>query len=95
MTLRFVAASEPAPSNTSRLRVETHATPSVMGEPMATILAFRAHGMKSQSGLPRAAHVAPAEIVIFPGIRYERWEETPSQPRSRRARPRDEILLED
>lgn len=62
---------------------------------MATILAFRAHGAKSQSALERSAHATPAEIVIFPGIRYERWEETPPSPRSRRVRSRDEILLED
>jgi hypothetical protein len=60
---------------------------------MATILEFRQLGARAASlsshGAERAA--APAEIVLFPGIRYERWEEAPPPPLkpSRRSRKRD------
>lgn len=40
---------------------------------------------------------APAEIVFFPGVRYERWKEEaamPAKPR-RKAKKRDKIILKD
>jgi hypothetical protein len=64
---------------------------------MATILEFRA-------GCVRGSHSArlqgsSAEIVIFPGIRYERWKEgetpAPAQPKIKRQRHRDTLELED
>lgn len=40
-----------------------------------------------------------AEIIIFPGVRIERWEQAPApqaaKPRNRRARARDRIELPD
>jgi hypothetical protein len=61
---------------------------------MATILEFR-QGQKL-SGSRRSANQSPAEIVFFPGVRYERWEDTPSaKPAKKRARRRDRINLND
>ncbi len=70
---------------------------------MATILDFRpAEGKigSSQSGEGRRS---PCEIVIFPGVRYERWETSPppaAVPKSkaskqRRAVKRDTLELKD
>lgn len=62
---------------------------------MATILAFRAQSSKSASALPRVARAVPADVVIFPGVHYERWDEAePAKPRSRRSRRRDELDLD-
>ena len=41
---------------------------------MATILEFRASG-DDVSARPRRRRTRSAEIVIFPGVRYERWRE--------------------
>ena len=61
---------------------------------MATILEFR-HGPKL-SGSGRRASEAPAEIVFFPGVRYERWDDTAQEkPAKKRARRRDRIELND
>ena len=44
---------------------------------------------------PREAN-GSAEIIIFPGVRIERWEAPPAaKPRRRRARVRDQIELPD
>lgn len=66
---------------------------------MATILEFRAGRVRESHSarLPESS----AEIVIFPGIRYERWEEgeapapAPAIPKARRQRHRDTLELED
>lgn len=59
---------------------------------MATILDFR-----SQSRAERPPHaVTPgrqAEVVIFPGVRYERVDAPAKRPR--RARSRDRLEIED
>ena len=60
---------------------------------MATILEFRA---QSHTASHSRRGCGPAEIVFFPGVRYERWGDTPPpKPRIRKSRPRDTIELED
>jgi len=40
---------------------------------MAQILSFRTPEYRSSEGsAPRAG--VPAEVIIFPGVRYERWD---------------------
>ena len=46
---------------------------------MATILEFRASSQKPARPVRRRIRRS-AEIVIFPGIRYERWNEPQAQP---------------
>jgi hypothetical protein len=61
---------------------------------MATILEFR-QGQKL-SGSRRNTSETPAEIVFFPGVRYERWQDTvQAKPAKKRARRRDRIELND
>lgn len=57
---------------------------------MATILEFRTHDEKRLR--PGRRKSGSAEIVIFPGIRYERWRERDvgSEPRS--ATPARDVL---
>lgn len=62
---------------------------------MATILIFPA--MAEPAGSSAQDKQSPAraacEIVVFPGVRYERWEEPPVKAkRKSRQKPRD--LLE-
>lgn len=61
---------------------------------MALILDFNAHASKA---CRRAAdHTAgSAEIVIFPGVRYERWEDSAANRAKRRAKQRDRLELPD
>jgi hypothetical protein len=50
---------------------------------MATILSFRAS--------ERSRSIAPAggaEIIIFPGIRYEYWAPADAEPKRTKAKPR-------
>ena len=47
---------------------------------MATILEFRASSQKPARPVRRRRIRRSAEIVIFPGIRYERWNEPQAQP---------------
>jgi hypothetical protein len=60
---------------------------------MATILEFR-HGMRL-NGSRRNGTEAPAEIVFFPGVRYERWQDEPVTTSKKRARHRDKLELND
>jgi hypothetical protein len=61
---------------------------------MATILEFR-QGQRTL-GAQRRGATMPAEIVFFPGVRYERWEEPTSAPKTKkRARRRDRIEIDD
>jgi hypothetical protein len=62
---------------------------------MATILEFRAQSLKA-SGVDRLGGSGSAEIVLFPGVRYERWsgDET-EKPKSKKSRRRDRLELED
>lgn len=58
---------------------------------MATILEFR-----QRSG--SRSHVlqeTPAEIVLFPGIRYERWDDAPPPKARKRAKRRDRLEIND
>ncbi|MEQ1714900.1 MAG: hypothetical protein ABL907_02755 [Hyphomicrobium sp.] len=67
---------------------------------MATIIEFRPAGRSGAlpQGLTRA-YAAPAEIVLFPGVRYERWaqEQSAADAKSRRkvSRKRDKLELTD
>jgi hypothetical protein len=60
---------------------------------MATILEFR-QGQRGAANQTRAAAPSPAEIVFFPGVRYERWEETAQQKSRKRARRRDRLEID-
>jgi hypothetical protein len=64
---------------------------------MASILEFRKSGCQLRPHAGRAAAGASADIVLFPGVRYERYvEEAPqAKPRSRRSRRRDHLDLDD
>ena len=59
---------------------------------MADILKFRVRKMAKASPAP-ARRGKPAEIVIFPGVRYERWQAEPSQPGSRKKVKRDMLTI--
>ncbi|MBK9077740.1 MAG: hypothetical protein WBP38_06510 [Hyphomicrobium sp.] len=60
---------------------------------MATILEFR-QGPRNVGKLSRNAAATPAEIVFFPGVRYERWEDTGKQKSKKRARRRDRLEID-
>jgi hypothetical protein len=63
---------------------------------MATILAFptTARGQPRRTQRPLPANTS-AEIVFFPGVRYERWlSDQPSAKRRKRTPRRDRIELE-
>lgn len=63
---------------------------------MAHIVDFRAHALKY--GSPRHSNrhrVQSAEIVIFPGVRYERWDDGQSGPARKGKKKRDRIDLPD
>ena len=47
---------------------------------MATILEFRASSDKPLRKVRRRRTRRSAEIVIFPGVRYERWTEQQTLP---------------
>jgi hypothetical protein len=60
---------------------------------MATILEFRSDTEKIPVKAPRRRRRS-AEIVIFPGVRYERHEDPPAtQPRPGRSIERDTLKL--
>jgi hypothetical protein len=61
---------------------------------MALILDFNAHATKASRGSSRARAAGSAEIVIFPGVRYERWDDANARPK-RRTKQRDRIELPD
>jgi len=63
---------------------------------MASILEFRKPFLSCRT--MRAGNI-PADIVLFPGVRYERHGEAPSAPeeaktRGRRSRRRDRLDLD-
>lgn len=64
---------------------------------MASILEFRqpAIGVRRESAVRAAGR--SADIVLFPGVRYERWGDGSSEPAKprRRARRRDHLDLDD
>ena len=59
---------------------------------MATILEFPLSQRPARQAL--RATSTPAEIVFFPGVRYERWLEKPAAKQRKRCKPRDQIELE-
>lgn len=64
---------------------------------MATILEFRPAGRNEMMPVLRAGRGgASAEIVFFPGVRYERWEASlPSTTRLARKKKRDKLEVND
>ena len=44
------------------------------GKRMAQILSFRTPEFRSSEGTRQRAGIS-AQVIIFPGIRYERWDE--------------------
>jgi len=63
---------------------------------MASVLEFRRPALDCRQSAPKRGS-ASADIVLFPGVRYERWSEVPAEPAParRRARRRDHLELED
>jgi hypothetical protein len=64
-----------------------------VGPNMATILEFR-HAVK-MGKFRRSSFNVSAEIVFFPGVRYERWQDQPVDKPKKRARRRDKLELDD
>jgi hypothetical protein len=64
---------------------------------MASILEFRKSAFRFRPLNERSGAGVTADIVLFPGVRYERWgdEPSPDKSRSRRARQRDRLELDD
>lgn len=64
---------------------------------MASILEFRQPTLQARQ-VTATSEVRSADIVLFPGVRYERWTEADAEsaekPR-RRARRRDQLDLDD
>jgi hypothetical protein len=60
---------------------------------MATILSFKPISRNASSSTVTGRDV-PAEIVLFPGVRYERWSE-PVKPQKKKRARRDKINLKD
>lgn len=60
---------------------------------MATIIDFRSEATRTGSAAGLAGKAGPAEIVLFPGVRYERAcgssKERPRAGKSRRREPND------
>jgi len=52
---------------------------------MADILAFRQREHTDRAPR-RRSRKASAEIIIFPGVRYERWSDEPTTPKPKRGR---------
>ena len=64
---------------------------------MATILEFRTQVARYPEFAEQRDRSQSAEVVLFPGVRYERdaQAEAPTKPRSRRSRQRDRLELEE
>ncbi len=58
---------------------------------MATILEFRT-SFDESAPRPRRRKARSAEIVIFPGIRYERWNDGEAAPDTKRASTTRDVL---
>jgi hypothetical protein len=59
---------------------------------MAQILNFRTPELRSSEAGDRR-HASSAEIILFPGIRYERWGEPQSGAADERGKARDVLEL--
>lgn len=62
---------------------------------MALILEFSAHASKACRRSASINATGSAEIVIFPGVRYERLDDTSAPRAKRRGKARDRIELPD
>lgn len=66
---------------------------------MASIIEFRRPGFMDRPHGSRSISSVSADVVIFPGVRYERHVDEPepeiAKPRSRRSRRRDRLELDD
>ena len=62
---------------------------------MATVLEFRYPAQtRAFARSDRNGRTTSAEIVFFPGVRYERWEEASAQTKQkRRTKKRDKLEL--
>lgn len=59
---------------------------------MATILKFRVRTTRKRS-TGGARQPRSAEIVIFPGVRYERWDDGQGRAKTRRRVKRDMLTI--
>jgi hypothetical protein len=76
---------------TSRGMGECHVT----GERMAKILNFRSADLRRPESMSVACGSASAEVIVFPGVRYERWDqqsETQAREASTTKRRRRDVL---
>lgn len=65
---------------------------------MASIIEFRARTPLEERLAASGSRRASAEVVLFPGVRYERADpggEEPTPSRNRRSRQRDHLDLDD
>lgn len=64
---------------------------------MATILEFRSGSRTSAfATTDRNGRATSADIVFFPGVRYERWEDAAQEAKlKRRTKKRDKLELRD
>lgn len=62
---------------------------------MALILDFNAHAAKSCDVASRVNFEGSAEIVIFPGVRYQPWNDEGSETQESYVVERDRIELPD
>jgi hypothetical protein len=65
---------------------------------MATIIEFRARTPLQERVTPSGTRDTSADVVLFPGVRYERAEADEAEdvkPRSRRSRQRDRLDLDE
>jgi hypothetical protein len=63
---------------------------------MATIIEFRARTSLQERVTNFGTRDTSADVVLFPGVRYERAEpDAEPKPRSRRSRQRDRLDLDD
>ncbi len=63
------------------------------GKHMAQILSFRTPEFRSTDSAERRDAV-PAEVILFPGVRYERWNEGKTPPPAADGRGDDRDVLE-
>jgi hypothetical protein len=64
---------------------------------MATVLEFRYPAQtRAYARSNRNGRTTSAEIVLFPGVRYERWEEASQEMKpKRKPKKRDKLELRD
>jgi hypothetical protein len=65
---------------------------------MSSILEFRKPALSIRQVTATNGATGSADIVLFPGVRYERWAEAPPEPEAPRRssrRRRDHLDLDD